>query len=143
MDDGANIVDWVHFEKSRTELGPGFIRILAYFREDGAKSLAAIEEAMHEQNTVALVIPAHTLIWAAGVKAAAEIYWQKDVSQLGWSEAALLTALIRNPVGYDPINFPEIALERHHVACAQARGEPGAEGPGRGEIRQAKGERAQ
>ena len=61
MNDGANIVDWGHFEKSRSELGPGFIRILAYFREDGAKSLAAIEQAMHEQDTVALVIPAHTL----------------------------------------------------------------------------------
>ena len=61
MEDGSNIVDWVHFEKSRAELGPGFIRILAYFREDGAKSLVAIEQAMHEQNTVALVIPAHTL----------------------------------------------------------------------------------
>ena len=61
MDDGSDIIDWVHFEKSRAELGPGFIRILSYFREDGAKSLAAIEQAMHEQNTVALVIPAHTL----------------------------------------------------------------------------------
>ena len=61
MEDGSDIIDWVHFEKSRSELGPGFIRILAYFREDGAKSIAAIEQAMHEQNTVALVIPAHTL----------------------------------------------------------------------------------
>ena len=61
VDDGSDIIDWVHFEKSRAELGPGFIRILSYFREDGAKSLAAIEQAMHEQNTVALVIPAHTL----------------------------------------------------------------------------------
>ena len=61
MDDGSDIIDWVHFEKSRAELGPGFIRILSYFREDGAKSVAAIEQAMHEQNTVALVIPAHTL----------------------------------------------------------------------------------
>ena len=61
MDDGSDIIDWVHFEKSRGELGPGFIRILSYFREDGAKSIAAIEQAMHEQNTVALVIPAHTL----------------------------------------------------------------------------------
>jgi len=61
VDDNSNIIDWVHFEKSRAELGPGFIRILSYFREDGAKSLAAIEQAMHEQNTVALVIPAHTL----------------------------------------------------------------------------------
>ena len=61
MDDGNDIVDWVHFEKSRGELGPGFIRILGYFREDGAKSVAQIEAAMREQNTVALLIPAHTL----------------------------------------------------------------------------------
>lgn len=61
MEDGSDIIDWVHFEKSRAELGPGFIRILSYFREDGAKSIAAIEEAMHEQNAVALVIPSHTL----------------------------------------------------------------------------------
>ena len=61
MDDSPDIVDWVHFEKSRAELGPGFIRILSYFREDGAKSIQAIELAMHQQDTVALVIPAHTL----------------------------------------------------------------------------------
>ena len=30
-----------YFEKNRAELGPGFIRILSYFREDGAKSVAA------------------------------------------------------------------------------------------------------
>jgi HPt (histidine-containing phosphotransfer) domain-containing protein len=56
-----NIVDWVHFERSRAELGPGFIRILGYFREDGVKSVGEIEQAMREQNTAALVIPAHTL----------------------------------------------------------------------------------
>ena len=61
MNDGYDIVDWAHFEKSRGELGPGFIRILGYFREDGAKSVAQIETAMREQNTVGLVIPAHTL----------------------------------------------------------------------------------
>ena len=62
MSDGSSdIVDWVHFEKSRAELGPGFIRILSYFREDGVKSVAQIEQAMRDQDTVALVIPAHTL----------------------------------------------------------------------------------
>ena len=61
MSDDQDIVDWVHFERSRTELGPGFIRILGYFREDGAKSVSQIEQAMREQNTAALVIPAHTL----------------------------------------------------------------------------------
>ena len=57
----SDIVDWMHFEKSRAELGPGFIRILSYFREDGTKSVAQIEQAMREQNTVAMVIPAHTI----------------------------------------------------------------------------------
>ena len=57
----ANIVDWVHFERARAELGSGFIRILSYFREDGTKSVSQIEQAMREQNTAALVIPAHTI----------------------------------------------------------------------------------
>jgi len=61
VDEAQDIIDWVHFEKSRSELGPGFIRILSYFREDGTKSVDQIEQAMHEQNAPALVIPAHTL----------------------------------------------------------------------------------
>jgi chemotaxis protein histidine kinase CheA len=60
-DERPNIVDWAYFEKSRAELGPGFIRILSYFKEDGVKSIAQIESAMREQNTTALVLPAHTL----------------------------------------------------------------------------------
>jgi histidine phosphotransfer protein HptB len=60
-DEARDIVDWTHFEKSRSELGPSFIRILSYFKEDGVKSIAQIEEAMREQNATALVIPAHTL----------------------------------------------------------------------------------
>ena len=61
MDDSSDMIDWVHFERSRAELGSGFIRILGYYRDDGAKSIAAIDAAMREQNTVALVMPAHTL----------------------------------------------------------------------------------
>ena len=60
-DEARDIVDWGHFEKSRAELGPGFIRILSYFKEDGVKSIAQIEQAMRDENTTALVIPAHTL----------------------------------------------------------------------------------
>jgi HPt (histidine-containing phosphotransfer) domain-containing protein len=61
LTDSPDIIDWLHFEKSRAELGPGFIRILSYFREDGIKSVAQIEDAMRENNTVALILPAHTL----------------------------------------------------------------------------------
>jgi HPt (histidine-containing phosphotransfer) domain-containing protein len=60
-DAARDIVDWAFFEKSRTELGPSFIRILTYFKEDGAKSVAQIEQAMREENTAQLVLPAHTL----------------------------------------------------------------------------------
>ena len=78
----SDIVDWVYFEKNRTELGPGFIRILSYFKEDGVKSIAQIESAMREQNTTALVIPAHTL--------------KGESRQLGAEPLAALAELIEN-----------------------------------------------
>ena len=96
MDDEArDIVDWVHFEKSRAELGPGFIRILSYFREDGAKSVAQIEQAMREQNTAALVIPAHTL--------------KGEARQFGAEPLAAIAELIetdRAPLHREPTAFP-------------------------------------
>lgn len=55
------LVDWTAFSRARSELGAGFVRILGYFREDGVKSVAAIEAAMRARNAAALVIPAHTL----------------------------------------------------------------------------------
>ena len=61
MDEGHDIIDWAYFEETRRTLGPGFIRILGYFREDGMTSLQKIENAMHAHDTAALVIPAHTL----------------------------------------------------------------------------------
>jgi HPt (histidine-containing phosphotransfer) domain-containing protein len=60
-DEARDIVDWAYFEKSRTELGPGFIKILSYFKEDGVKSIGQIEQAMRDENTTGLVLPAHTI----------------------------------------------------------------------------------
>lgn len=59
--EGSTLVDWTAYQLSRSELGAGFVRILGYFREDGVKSVAAIEAAMRASNAAALVIPAHTL----------------------------------------------------------------------------------
>jgi HPt (histidine-containing phosphotransfer) domain-containing protein len=59
--DDRSLIDWAVFARARGELGMGFVRILGYFREDGVKSVAAIEAAMRAQNAAALVIPAHTL----------------------------------------------------------------------------------
>ena len=81
-DEARDVVDWAHFEKSRTELGPAFIRILSYFKEDGVKSIADIELAMREQNTIALVLPAHTL--------------KGEARQLGAEPVAKLAELIES-----------------------------------------------
>ncbi len=56
-----DIIDWVAFQTARSELGGDFIRILGYFREDGTKSVEALETAVRANNAVAMVMPAHTL----------------------------------------------------------------------------------
>jgi HPt (histidine-containing phosphotransfer) domain-containing protein len=60
IESGA-IVDWDAFSRTRAELGSGFVRILGYFHEDGEKSVAQIEEAMHRRDAAGLVGPAHML----------------------------------------------------------------------------------
>lgn len=55
------LIDWDVYRAARSGLGGGFVRILGYFREDGLKSVAAIEQAMRDHNAAALVLPAHTL----------------------------------------------------------------------------------
>lgn len=57
----GELVDWAVYGRTRAELGSGFVRILSYFREDGAKSLAQIEDAIQALSAHALVMPAHTL----------------------------------------------------------------------------------
>jgi HPt (histidine-containing phosphotransfer) domain-containing protein len=59
--EGSTLVDWTVFARARSELGAGFVRILGYFREDGVKSVSAIEQAMRAKSAAAMVIPAHTL----------------------------------------------------------------------------------
>jgi HPt (histidine-containing phosphotransfer) domain-containing protein len=59
--DDRELVDWTALARARSDLGAGFVRILGYFREDGVKSVAAIETAMRAQNAAGLVVPAHTL----------------------------------------------------------------------------------
>lgn len=59
--EGSTLVDWALYARVRAELGAGFVRILGYFREDGVRSVAAVEEAMRAGQAAAMVIPAHTL----------------------------------------------------------------------------------
>ena len=58
---------------------------------------------------------------AYGVQAAAQVYFNKDVSTLNWAEGALLAALIRSPSQYDPIKNPELARERRNLVFRRLR----------------------
>jgi penicillin-binding protein 1A len=53
---------------------------------------------------------------AYGVQAAAELYYDKDVSELDWAEGAMLAALIASPNGYNPVRHPDRAKRQRTLA---------------------------
>jgi membrane peptidoglycan carboxypeptidase len=53
---------------------------------------------------------------AYGIQAAAETYFGVSVQQLDVGQAALLAGIIRNPISYNPVRYPERAAERREVA---------------------------
>lgn len=55
------LVNEPELAQARAVIGAGLARIIGYFREDGAKSIVQIEEALATGNAAAMVIPAHTL----------------------------------------------------------------------------------
>jgi len=55
------LVDEAELAEARAALGADFTRILGYFREDGAKSIVQIEEALAAGDAATMVRPAHTL----------------------------------------------------------------------------------
>lgn len=57
----TELINWLTFAEMRETLGPHFARLLGYFREDGTKSVAAIEQALQQKDSSKIVIPAHTL----------------------------------------------------------------------------------
>ncbi|HLM65860.1 MAG TPA: transglycosylase domain-containing protein [Acidimicrobiales bacterium] len=56
---------------------------------------------------------------AYGVQAAAETYFGVSVKDLKVDHAAMLAGLIRNPISYNPIRFPERAKARREVALGR------------------------
>lgn len=57
----SELIDWTVCAETRSALGPNFIRILGYFREDGTRSVEEIEQAMRLKDPVAMVLAAHKL----------------------------------------------------------------------------------
>ena len=95
-----DIINWKAFAETRALLGAGFVRILGYFREDGMKSLAAIEEAMRLKDSGQLVMPAHTLKGES---------WQFGAEKLGaLAEEVEIAARHYVEIHQDPADLVEI-----------------------------------
>ncbi len=78
-----DIVNWATFGETRSVLGEAFVRVLGYFREDGIKSVATIEQAMRERDSTKLVLPAHTLkgeSWQFGAERLAALAEEIEVA---------------------------------------------------------------
>ena len=52
---------------------------------------------------------------AYGIQAAAQHFFSVNANKLNMQQSALLAGLVRNPVGYDPVDNPERATERRNV----------------------------
>ena len=64
-------------------------------------------------NTVEFVNNAH------GIKSAARVYFSSTTDSLDILQSATLVGMVKNPSLYNPVRFPEKALERRNVVLAQ------------------------
>ncbi|MDD9349683.1 transglycosylase domain-containing protein [Mumia sp.] len=55
---------------------------------------------------------------AYGVSAAAKHYFSVDAADLSLTQAATLAGLVKNPVEYDPVTYPENALRRRNIVLS-------------------------
>jgi penicillin-binding protein 1A len=51
-----------------------------------------------------------------GIQAAAETYFGVGASELDLAQAALLAGMIRDPIDYNPFEYPDVAQERRRIA---------------------------
>ncbi|KAJ1684647.1 hypothetical protein LUZ63_020402 [Rhynchospora breviuscula] len=56
---------------------------------------------------------------AYGIQSAAQHYFSIDAKDLNLQQSAMLAGLVKNPVGFDPTNNPEQALQRRNIVLAR------------------------
>ena len=55
------IIDWERFAQARVQLGSNLVRVVGFFRDDGQKSVDAIENALKARNAISIIGPADLL----------------------------------------------------------------------------------
>jgi histidine phosphotransfer protein HptB len=65
VDQKQAVIDWERFVQSRNQLGSRFLRVINYFREDGSKSIAAIEASLLQIGALSVAEIAEDIEFAA------------------------------------------------------------------------------
>ena len=81
---------------------------------------ARLERFYTKDEIVALYLNRYDFLnQAVGVKSAANIYFDKDVSELEMHESAMLVGMLKNSSLFNPLRRPELVLNRRNVVFGQ------------------------
>ncbi len=79
-----------------------------------------LERRYTKEEIIAMYLNKFNFIYAAyGIKAASEIYFDTSQDSLSVPEAAMLVGMLKNPTLYNPLRFPEKAMQRRAVVLKQ------------------------
>lgn len=79
-----------------------------------------IERQYSKQEILAMYLNQFDFLYqAVGIESAAQIYFSKTPAELEIHEAALLVGMAKNPSFFNPMRFPERALQRRNVVLKQ------------------------
>lgn len=79
-----------------------------------------LEQRYTKEEIIAMYLNKFDFIYRAnGVEAAAQTYFQKNVQDLDVDEAAMLIAMLKNPVYYNPVDHPERAKNERNIVLRQ------------------------
>ncbi len=107
----AREIDWARFDQARGALGSNFPRILSYFREDGCKSVTAIEDALRAHDPIGIIGPADLLkseaveLGALGLAQLAEAieYDARDCLELHMSPDTMLESVVALRAAFEAV----------------------------------------
>jgi histidine phosphotransfer protein HptB len=119
------LINWKAFGETRAIVGTGFVRLLGYFREDGMKSVAAIEQALRDLDSAKLVLPAHTLkgeAWQFGAERLGDLAEEIEVASRRFVEIRQNPSeLVRQVAGLRPLFEATLAALDEEVSPLMTR----------------------
>ncbi len=117
-------INWVRFNMLREQQQHRFFEQFSYFRDDGKKSVQAIEDAMRNMNVAPMIVPANRLMEDAEYFGAEALADHAAALQLAAQNCLTRRErpdhMLRDILNLRPLFFTSIAeMERHSSSLAR------------------------